>query len=81
METEQVDKIKKEVKRKAANLLNSKTIANAPPEKLIEMREAFEERLEREFQAIHSENMEQSQEHCQEIYETLHSKVKEKLLS
>lgn len=39
-------------------MLGSKTIQNAPSEKLVEMREMFEERLEREFQIIEEENYE-----------------------
>lgn len=46
MEVEKLQQNKKDVKFKAFNALSSKTIQNAPSEKLVEMREAFEDRLE-----------------------------------
>lgn len=73
IELEEMDRLKKEIKRKSMGILNSKTIANAPPEKLIEMRTAFEERAQAEFAVIEAENYESSQEHCLGVYETLHA--------
>eukprot|EP00349_Pseudokeronopsis_sp_Brazil_P006535 CAMPEP_0202966682 /NCGR_PEP_ID=MMETSP1396-20130829/11228_1 /ASSEMBLY_ACC=CAM_ASM_000872 /TAXON_ID= /ORGANISM="Pseudokeronopsis sp., Strain Brazil" /LENGTH=52 /DNA_ID=CAMNT_0049690863 /DNA_START=370 /DNA_END=528 /DNA_ORIENTATION=- len=51
------------------------TIANAPPDKLVEMREKFEEIWDEVYTQAHSNNMFYSEKDCEELFLKLHEKI------
>lgn len=61
-------------------MLNSLTIANAPPEKLIEMRTKFDEKLDSVTEIVSENNYSLSEKNCEELLTKFHDKIKEKLL-
>ena len=62
-------------------MLNSPTIANAPPEKLTEMRVSFDERFEEMSEVLAQNNYMASEKSCEDLLRTLHDKVHEKVQS
>ena len=46
LEEQELKQLMKEAKIKCLQILNSMTVANSPPEKLIEMRSAFDDKLD-----------------------------------
>ena len=81
LEDKELNDFLKEAKLKSLNILNSLTIANAPPEKLIEMRSTFDEKLEQIADIITLNNYSASEKDCEDLFSNLHAKIKEKLQS
>ena len=48
------------------------SIANAPPEKLIEMRDLFEDKSNEAIEELENENWKVSEKDCETLFEQLH---------
>ena len=53
LEDSELKQLMKDARSKCLETLNSMTIANSPPEKLVEMREAFDEKMDQVWDIIH----------------------------
>ena len=54
------------------NNLNSLTITNAPPEKLIDLRFLFDDKLDEIIEGVEQENYYESEKKCEEIYDAVY---------
>ena len=79
MESEELKLQIRTVRTKTLATLNSLTIQNAPPEKLIELRNSFDEKLDKLNDILEANNYQASQKDCEDLLNTLYSKIQEKV--
>lgn len=61
------------------SILSSPTIQNSPPEKLTAMRVTFDEKFEEMCEVLNQNNYLASEKTCEDLWRTLHEKVREKV--
>mmetsp|Transcript_34216 Transcript_34216/g.33434 ORF Transcript_34216/g.33434 Transcript_34216/m.33434 type:complete len:460 (+) Transcript_34216:286-1665(+) len=81
MEKQELQQKMKQGRSLAMKQLNSLTIANAPPEKLIEMRETFEQVWDELLEQVQGNNHYSSEKDCEDLFSRLHEKIQEKVLA
>ncbi|CDW74480.1 guanylate-binding n-terminal domain containing protein [Stylonychia lemnae] len=81
LEELELRQLMKEGKQKSLTILNSLTIANSPPEKLIEMRQAYDDKLEQIFDIIQQNNYTASEKVCEDLFLKFHEQIRQKVQS
>eukprot|EP00347_Sterkiella_histriomuscorum_P006351 403353091 len=79
LEEPELKQLMREAKTKSLQMLNSLTIANSPPEKLIEMREAFDEKLDQVYDIIQQNNYQASEKDCEDLFLKFHEQIRQKI--
>jgi len=72
LETIEIKPLLRQAKKKGTTVLNSLTIANAPPEKLVKLREVFDDKMEEALENIEQQNWYASDKDCEQLFHTLH---------
>lgn len=66
-------------RKKALTTLNSPTLSNAPPDKLLTIRVAFDEKFDHLSALLYQNNFLASQKKCEELLKNFHDSIYEKV--